>query len=60
MNKKDNVYGQKYRKLRVLHHISLVNAAKNVTNKSTLAEWEKGKDNWDCKIVCVRMNDSLN
>lgn len=43
MNKKDNVYGQKYRKLRVLHHISLVNAAKNVTNKSTLAEWEKVK-----------------
>lgn len=57
MNKKDNVYGQKYRKLRVLHHISLVNAAKNVTNKSTLAEWEKGKDNlsW-CKVIQLLFN----
>lgn len=52
MNKKDNVYGQKYRKLRVLHHISLVNAAKNVTNKSTLAEWEKGKDNLSWYAWC--------
>lgn len=54
---KYNVYGPKFRKLRTLHHISLVNAAKNVTNKSTLAEWEKGKDNlsW-CKVIQLLFN----
>lgn len=31
--------------MRVAHHINLVDAAKGITNKSTLAEWEKGKDN---------------
>ena len=54
---KNNIYGPKYRKLRVLHHINLVNAARNVTNKSTLAEWEKGKDNlsW-CKVIQLLFN----
>ena len=42
---KDNIYGPKFRKMRVAHHINLVDAAKGITNKSTLAEWEKGKDN---------------
>ena len=42
---KDNIYGSKFRKMRVAHHINLVDAAKGITNKSTLAEWEKGKDN---------------
>ena len=43
--RKDNIYGQKVRKMLVAHHINLVDAAKGITNKSTLAEWEKGKDN---------------
>ena len=57
MIRKDNIYGPKFRKLRVLHHISLVDAAKDITNKSTLAEWEKGKDNlsW-CKVIELLFN----
>lgn len=57
MIRKDNIYGPKFRKLRVLHHISLVDAAKDITNKSTLAEWEKGKDNlsW-CKVIQLLFN----
>lgn len=57
MIKKDNIYGSKFRKLRRIRHISLVNAAKDVTNKSTLAEWEKGKDNlsW-CKVIQLLFN----
>ena len=35
---KDNIYGPKFRKMRVAHHINLVDAAKGITNKSTLAE----------------------
>lgn len=42
---KDNIYGSKFRKMRVAHHINLVDAAKGITNKSTLAEWKKCKDN---------------
>lgn len=43
--KKDNIYGPKFRKIRKAQHISLMNAAQGITNKSTLAEWENGKDN---------------
>ena len=43
--------------MRVAHHINLVDAAKEITNKSTLAEWEKGKDNlsW-CKVIALLFN----
>jgi DNA-binding XRE family transcriptional regulator len=54
---KDNIYGPKFRKMRVAHHINLVDAAKGITNKSTLAEWEKGKDSlsW-CKVIALFFN----
>lgn len=54
---KDNIYGPKFRKMRVAHHINLVDVAKGITNKSTLAEWEKGKDNlsW-CKVIALLFN----
>lgn len=54
---KDNIYGPKFRKMRVAHHINLVDAAKGITNKSTLSEWEKGKDNlsW-CKVIALLFN----
>ena len=43
--------------MRVAHHINLVDAAKEITNKSTLAEWEKGKDNlsWR-KVIALLFN----
>ena len=54
---RDNIYGPKFRKMRVAHHINLVDAAKGITNKSTLAEWEKDKDNlsW-CKVIALLFN----
>lgn len=41
----NNIYGSKFRKLRKLQKINLITASKGVTNKSTLSEWENGKDN---------------
>lgn len=40
---KDNIYGPKFRKMRVAHHINLVDVAKGITNKSTLAEWKRAR-----------------
>lgn len=55
--KKNNIYGPKFRKIRMNRHISLVSASEGVTSKSTLAEWENGKDNlsW-CKVIALLFN----
>lgn len=56
---KDKIYGPKFRKLRNEQNITLVEAAKGITSKSTLSLWEKGSDNLSFLQV-LKLLDKLN
>lgn len=44
-NIKDPIYGPKFRELRKLNNINIIDASKGITSKSSLDRWEKGNDN---------------
>lgn len=45
VNMKDTIYGPKFRQLRKEQNITLEQAAKGITSRSTLSLWENGNDN---------------
>lgn len=53
---KDKIYGPKFRELRNEQNITLVEAAKGITSKSTLSLWEKGNDNLSFLQVLKLLN----
>lgn len=48
---KYSFYGVKFRQLRKQQHLSLSEAAKGITSRQTLGNWELGKGNMDFNKV---------
>ncbi len=53
---KDSIYGPKFKELRKEQNITLVQAARGITSKSTLSLWENGNDNLSFSQVLKLLN----